>query len=437
MEIEEKELRGIRAKEIERKKRMVRQRRKKQVILFLSVFLCVLLTGSIALMTVYAIRMNNVGAGLSQLASDGEQILVEAFPFGIPGEQKEQTEKPTGKYVDILSDPEKMKEQNIYAREAANEDTITIAFAGDIMFDDSYTIMNTYKNAGSDITQCMSSDLIDEMRNADIFMLNNECTFTTRGTPIPGKTYTFRGKPEHVKILQDIGADIVSLANNHAYDYGEVSLLDSMDTLKGASIPYVGAGQNIEEAARPVYFIANDIKIAFLSATQIERVENPDTKGATENTAGVFRCKEPEALCAAITEAKANSDFVVVYVHWGTENETTIDWAQEAQAPLYAEAGADLIIGDHPHCLQKIAYVGDTPVIYSLGNFWFNSKTIDTGMVKVTINEDGIQQYQFIPCLQSGCKTTLLSGSEKERVLQEMRDLSSDVTIDENGYVTR
>lgn len=433
----QKELRRIRAKEIERKKRMVKQRRKKQVILFLSVFLCVLLTGSIALMTIYAIRMNNVGAGLSQLASDSEQILVEAFPFGIPGEQKVQAEKPRGKYADILSDPEKMKEQNIYAKEAAKEETVTMTFAGDIMFDDSYTIMNTYKNAGSDITQCMSADLIDEMRNADIFMLNNECTFTTRGTPTPGKTYTFRGRPEHVKILQDIGADIVSLANNHAYDYGEVSLLDSMDTLKGASIPYVGAGQNIEEASKPVYFIANDMKIAFLSATQIERVENPDTKGASESTAGVFRCKEPEALCAAITEAKANSDFVVVYVHWGTENETTIDWAQEEQAPLYVEAGADLIIGDHPHCLQKIAYVGDTPVIYSLGNFWFNSKTIDTGMVKVTINEDGIQQYQFIPCLQSGCKTTLLSGSEKERVLQEMRELSSDVTIDENGYVTR
>ncbi len=427
----------IRAKEMARKKRMARKRRKKQVILFLSVFFCVLLTGSIALMTIYAIRMNGISDGLSQLASDSEQILVEAFPFGISGEQKVQTVTPTGKYADILSEPEKMKEQNIYAKETASKDMITIAFAGDIMFDDSYTIMNSYKNAGSDITQCMSSDLIDEMRNADIFMLNNECTFTTRGTPTPNKTYTFRGKPEHVKILQDIGADIVSLANNHAYDYGEISLLDSMDTLKGASIPYVGAGQNIKEAARPVYFIANDMKIAFLSATQIERVENPDTRGAAENTAGVFRCKDPEALCVAIKEAKANSDFVIVYVHWGTENETTIDWAQKEQAPLYVEAGADLIVGDHPHCLQKIEYVGDVPVIYSLGNFWFNSKTIDTGMVKVTINKEGTQKYQFIPCLQSGCKTIMLDGSEKARVLQNMRELSTDVTIDENGYVTK
>lgn len=427
----------IRIKEMERRRRIAKNRRIKQVKLFFSVFLCVLLTGGIALTTIFAIRMHNVGAGLNQLADDSEQILAEAFPFGLPGENIEQTEKVKGKYGEILSDPAKMEEENIYAKETMKEDTVTITFAGDIMFDDSYTIMNTYKNAGSDIAQCMSADLMNEMQSADIFMLNNECTFTTRGTPTVGKTYTFRGKPEHVKILQEIGADVVSLANNHAYDYGEVSLLDSMDTLKSASIPYVGAGRNIEEASRPVYFIANDIKIAILSATQIERVDNPDTKGATESAAGVFRCREPEALCAAIKEAKMNSDFVVLYVHWGTENESTIDWAQAKQAPLYAEAGADLIIGDHPHCLQGIAYEGNTPIIYSLGNFWFNSKTIDTGMVKVTINKDGIQQYQFIPCLQSGCKTTLLSGSEKERVLQKMRELSEGVTIDDNGYVTR
>ncbi len=428
-------MRNVSGKRSVRKRR--KARRKKQLLLFLSVFLCVLLTGSIALMTIYAIRMNDLGDGLNQLANDSEQMLIQAFPFGIEGEQKVEPSKPTGKYADILADPEKMKEQNIYAKDTVNEDSVTMIFAGDIMFDDSYTIMNHYKNKGSDITQCMSSDLIDEMRNADIFMINNECTFTTRGTPIPDKTYTFRGKPEHVKILNDIGADIVSLANNHAYDYGEVSLLDSMDTLQNASIPYVGAGRNIEEASKPVYFIANDIKIAFLSATQIERVDNPDTRGATESAAGVFRCKDSTALRKAIAEAKANSDFVVVYVHWGTENEKTIDWAQKEQAPLYVEAGADLIIGDHPHCLQEIAYIGDVPIIYSLGNFWFNSKTVDTGMVKVTINKEGIQQYQFVPCLQSGCETILLNDNEKARVLQTMRELSPGVTIDENGYVSK
>ena len=429
--------------EREKIRMMEKRRRKNKALLFLSVFLCVLGIGGIILSMVYMIKMHGVTSGLSQLATDSEHVLEQAFPFGLPRSDKSQAQENEsvnethGKYADLLADPDKMKAENAYAKETANPGEVTMTFTGDVMFDDSYSIMSTYKGAGNDVSGCMSEDLLAKMRESDILMLNNECTFTTRGTPTEGKTYTFRGKPENVKILQDIGADIVSLANNHAYDYGEISLLDTMDTLKGAEIPYVGAGKNIEEAEKPVYFIAGDIKIAVLSATQIERVDNPDTKGATESAPGVFRCRDPKALCEAITKAKENSDYVVVYVHWGTENETTIDWAQRDQAPMYAEAGADLIIGDHPHCLQGITYINDTPVIYSLGNFWFNSKTIDTGMVQVTFDANGIKNFQFIPCLQANCRTTLLGGGEKERVLQKMRELSLEVSIDADGYVTR
>ena len=137
-----------------------------------------------------------------------------------------------------------------------------------------------------------------------------------------------------------------------------------------------------------------------------------------------------------IREAAQNSDFVVAYIHWGTENQAELDWAQLKQAPELIAAGANLVIGDHPHCLQPIGVIQGVPVIYSLGNFWFNSKTLDTGMVEVTIDETGIVSYQFIPCLQSGCKTTLLQGAEKERVLAYMRSISEGVRIDEDGFVS-
>lgn len=125
----------------------------------------------------------------------------------------------------------------------------------------------------------------------------------------------------------------MSLANNHAYDYGEVSLTDTLDTLQSIGMPYAGAGRNLAEAVRPVYYIAGDLKIAFLSATQIERVDNPDTKGATETSPGVFRCRDVDMLLQAVSEAKANSDFVVVYIHWGTESTTELDWAQRNRRP--------------------------------------------------------------------------------------------------------
>lgn len=340
------------------------------------------------------------------------------------------------KYADILNDPDYMIENNIYAKDASNSGAVTITFAGDILFDENYAVMARVAQNGGDITYGIDPDLIREMKSADIMMLNNEFPYSDRGEPLEDKQFTFRAKPSAADYLNELGVDIVSLANNHAYDYGEAAFLDTLDTLEDAGIVYVGAGHNLEEARKPVCYIINNVKIAIISATQIERLDNPDTKGATDSSAGVFRCWNGSNLLETVREAKENNDFVIAYLHWGTENETAIDWAQEKQAAEVAEAGADLIIGDHTHCLQQISIVKGVPVIYSIGNFWFNSKTLDTGMIKVTLGEDGMQSCQFIPCLQSGSRTTLLQGEEKKRVIDYMQSISPGVKIDEEGYVT-
>jgi len=352
-------------------------------------------------------------------------------------EQIEEIKNVNDKYADVLNDPAYMVENNIYAKDAADPTQVSVAFAGDILFDPGYAVMSKLQQNGGQISAGIAPDLIEEMRSADIMVLNNEFPYSDRGTPTPEKQFTFRARPQTVSYLGDLGVDLVSLANNHAYDYGETAFLDTMDTLAQAGIAYVGAGRNLQEARRPVYYIINNMKIAFVAATQIERLDNPDTKGATDTSAGVFRCWNGDNLLETVREARQNSDFVIVFLHWGTENQDTIDWAQEKQAPEVAEAGADLIIGAHPHCLQQISMVNGVPVVYSLGNFWFNSKTVDTGMVKVVLNENGLQSLQFIPCLQSGCKTSLVQGEEKRRILNYMRGLSGSVQIDDDGYVIK
>lgn len=369
----------------------------------------------------------------------------ESIPGGdspwekIPGEGNEAAPQPTvpSKYGDILADAEYMKENKIYAREAASRDEVTIGFVGDILMDDSYAIMANLKSRGGSIESGISEAMLAQMHAVDIMVVNNEFPFTDRGTPTEGKTFTFRADTDAVYYLHDMGADAAVLANNHIYDFGEVGLLDTLDTLEEAEIPNVGAGKNLEEASAPLYFIINDIKIAIVAATQIERLENPDTKGATENSAGVFRCLNPDRLCQMVAQAKENSDFVIVYIHWGTENQEEPDWLQLEQAPKIAEAGADLIIGDHSHCLQGITYCGDTPVIYSLGNFWFNSKTLDTGMVRVTLDGNGLKSFQFLPGIQSGCRVDLAYGEDKERILGHMRSLSPKAVIDAEGFVSK
>jgi len=363
-----------------------------------------------------------IGTNVSEKAEDHNAVSVDA---------------DDSRYGAELADEKYCEENRIYAMPTILADEITLAFAGDVSFAEKYTNMEVLRQRGGDIRSCFDEFLLKEMQDADIFMLNNEFPYTDRGTPTEGKTYTFRAHPESVKHLYDMGADIVSIANNHVYDYGEVSLLDTLTTLKAAAMPYVGAGRNIEEAIEPVYFVANDYKIAYVSATQIEQGDYPDTKGAGENSAGVFRCWNPELLYGVVADAKKNSDFVVVYVHWGIELSETLHWAQTDQAAGLVEAGADLIIGDHPHCLQEIAYIGDVPVIYSMGNFWFNSKTQDTGIFKAVIDNSGIKLLQFVPAIQSNCSTTIASDSDRQRILDCIQSLSPTINIDSQGYITK
>lgn len=358
----------------------------------------------------------------------------------IPEEEKETGTKEVGdnsKYGAVLSDPEYMAKNRIYEKQNKKEGIVSIGFAGDILFDDEYAMMANLLRRGVTMENGISRSLLDRMQEVDIMMLNNEFPYTDRGTPTEGKTYTFRADTSAVSYLNDMGADIVSVANNHVYDFGETGLLDTLSTLEEAGIPCVGAGRNLDEASAPVYFISGDIKIAIVSATQIERLDNPDTKGATQNSAGTFRCWDPEKLYEVVAQAKENSDFVIVYVHWGTENVEEPDWAQLQQAPEIAKAGADLIIGAHPHCLQGIQYFENTPVFYSLGNFWFNSKTLDTCMVQVDISKEGIEKIRFIPAVQSDCRTDLAYGTEKDRIIAYMNSISYDVSIDADGVVTK
>lgn len=363
----------------------------------------------------------------------------------IPEEwQKEQEENgqqegsaKESRYGDVLQDAEYMEENHIIPWEGNEEGVVTLGFVGDILLDDEYAILANLLNRGGTIENGISAEMLDVLQSVDILVANNEFPFTSRGTPTEGKTYTFRAEPDTVAYLHDMGVDLAVLANNHMFDFGEQGLLDTLDTLSDAGIPYIGAGRNLEEAATPVYYIVNDIKIAVVAATQIERLDNPDTRGAGENISGVFRCLDPTKLYEVVGKAKAESDFVIVYMHWGTENVAEPDWAQLDQASGLADAGADLIIGDHPHCLQGIAYYGDVPVIYSLGNFWFNSKTVDTGMVQVEIDAEGLKSFRFVPAIQSDCRVNLASGTEKERILAYMRELSPEVNIDSEGYVTK
>lgn len=374
-------------------------------------------------------------------------ITISALTFSACGEK---TDKPhtsteqstnsdtTSEGIESEIESESGSESESETEIDKHEYDFTLCFAGDVSLDESAVTTNKLDSSKNGIYDCISPELITIMQEADLMCLNNEFTYSTNGSPMEGKAYTFRAHPDRVKVLQELGVDIVTLANNHVYDYGKQAFLDTMATLKNADIDYFGAGKDLKEAMAPVYYEIDGKTIAFVGASRAEK--NKMTPQAKENSPGILRCYDTELFLQVIKEADANADFVIAVVHWGTEYSTVLEKAQLTTGKAYLDAGADAIIGGHSHCLQGMEFYDSKPIIYSLGNFWFNRKTLDSMLVKLRFYGDddgGNVEVTVIPALQKSATTKILTDlEEKERLFSHLEDISINVDIDENGIVT-
>lgn len=312
---------------------------------------------------------------------------------------------------------------------------VTLAFTGDVNFADNWGLMQNFQQTNG-ISDCFSDSLLQQLRSADVLLCNNEFSFSDRGSPMPGKQYTFRAKTSNVSLWDELGVDLVGLANNHCYDYGTDAFYDTLSTLQNANIPYVGAGKNIDEAMKPQFFLAGGMKIGYVACSRAEKyILTPE---ATADSPGILRCYDPTLAVQAIQAAKAQCDYLIVYVHWGTEESTVLEKAQTDLATQFQQAGADLIVGAHPHVLQGAGWREDTPVIYSLGNFWFNMQTQDTALLKVSLTGPSASQatVQLLPCQQSDGKTILWEDEQdKQRVWNHMNSIMENGFFDESGIL--
>jgi poly-gamma-glutamate synthesis protein (capsule biosynthesis protein) len=314
------------------------------------------------------------------------------------------------------------------------EKPIVLAFAGDVNFDEDSKPVARYDREKKGILGGISQDLVDEMNGADIFMLNNEFAYSTRGKEIKEKSYTFRAHPKRVDILKEMGVDIVSLANNHALDFGQEALLDTFTTLEEAGIDYVGAGINMDRAKAPIYYTIGNTTIAYVAASHV--IYAMDWY-ATDSRPGMIGTYDPTLFLASIKEAKENSDFVVAYVHWGKERvHEPVDY-QKNLAKKYIDAGADAVIGCHPHVMQGIEFYKGKPIAYSLGNYWFNASKRETGLLKIYINPDGTTDTQLLPAMNDNTYTYMLTKDNERKAYYEfMESISFNVKFDDDGFVT-
>ena len=270
---------------------------------------------------------------------------------------------------------------------------ITLAFGGDVHFAErTLSLLDNPATAFGPVSSMFAA--------ADVSMVNLETAVTTRGTPEP-KQFHFRAPPAAFDAVKAAGLDLVSLANNHTLDYGQVGLADTLAAASSGSVPVVGAGRDAAAAYAPWITTVKGVRIAFLGFTQI--TELASTWVATDTRPGLAMAitgAQIERAAAAVRTAKTQADLVVVYMHWGQEyNECPIA-LQRTAALAFATAGASIIVGTHSHVMQGDGWLGQTYVAYGLSNFlwWYNdAASNDTGVVRVTLSGAAVAKTEFVP----------------------------------------
>jgi poly-gamma-glutamate synthesis protein (capsule biosynthesis protein) len=258
---------------------------------------------------------------------------------------------------------------------------VDLAFVGDILLDSApgQTIA-----AGGDPFQNVAGIL----SRVDVTIGNLECPVAAGGQVVD-KMFTFRANPATLAKLKS-HIDVVSLANNHSGDYGPEALTETMQHLKNSGIPYFGAGLNLTEAHKPYLFERNGIRIALLGYDEFL----PRSFEAGPGRPGVAWSEDEQVVLDIRRAREAGADVVVPFMHWGWENETAPSARQRQLAKVMIDAGADAVVGAHPHITQGVEMYRGRPIVYSLGNFVFDlfdkPQNTEAWMLRMTVDQMGV-----------------------------------------------
>jgi poly-gamma-glutamate synthesis protein (capsule biosynthesis protein) len=294
----------------------------------------------------------------------------------------------------------------------ASPGTVTLAFAGDVMF-------------GGMIAPQLATDpdgLLDGvtplLRGADLAVVNLETAITERGAAEP-KEFNFRAPPTGLRALRAAGVDVASLANNHGMDFGLQGLEDTLAAARHEPLPLIGAGRNAAAAYAPVMRTIHGRRIAVLAATQVMDSALLERWPALDTRPGLASAKweYEQRLVAEVRVARRHADIVVVYLHWGVERATCPTVVQQDLATRLAEAGADVIVGGHAHRLQGAGMLGEALVAYGLGNFVFyagGGAGAESGVLRVTIDPTDRISYEWKPARLLAGVPQPLSGEQAQ-----------------------
>ena len=266
---------------------------------------------------------------------------------------------------------------------------VSLVFAGDTVLDD--TAGKIIEQGGDPF-----SDFADYFAGADIRITNLECVVSTRGQA-NDKMYTFQAHPRVIPVLQK-HFDAVTLANNHSGDFGPDAFAQMLSLLKEAGLAQVGGGMNLKQAHTPLVFTRNGWRIAVLSYNEF----HPRSFEASFDIPGVAWSEDQQVVEDIQTARRIHhADLVIPVMHWGWENERTANPRQRQLAKLMIDAGADAVIGGHPHVTQDVSVYKGKPIVYSVGNFVMketdNTFQRQAWVLKMHLDKRGVTRFETLP----------------------------------------
>lgn len=266
--------------------------------------------------------------------------------------------------------------------------------------------------------------------NVDLTFANLESPLVSAATATHPQTpgYEFPGRLTDANELKAAGFGLVTLANNHSLDFGTAGLDETLNSLKQAGVQYIGAGRNKSEAEAIRYLSVKGLKLAFIAATQAwpGALDPNNAQAAASTPVALF---DQNWILAQIRQARSQADVVIVALHWGNEyQQQAANWQREfvQQASL---AGADLILGAHPHVLQTFEVVGRTVVAYSLSNFIFDGRwppaTKQSAGLFVKLDKNGVAEAQVVPLQIENDRPRPLLPAERAAALTGLATLTT------------
>ena len=255
------------------------------------------------------------------------------------------------------------------------------------------------------------------LASAELAVVNAEMAISGGGAAAD-KQYVFRAPPSTAHRIAAAGVDVANLANNHAKDYGSSGLVDTIELLEQQGVVALGAGATDIDAYRyRVLDTGVDVSVAFVGVSMIV----PRNFPAGPDTPGIASARPPSRVMESVRAAKDTADVVIAVVHWGVERTTCPNAAQRDFAQELLGAGADAVIGHHPHVLQPIEFANGKLVAYSLGNFIWHPRagiTGETGVLQIDFDAEEIVGWDFHPHLlnNDGAPVPTTDGTRYERI---------------------